>query len=58
MGNATTVSAVAFAGAIGTIIAWAAEAAGTPMPPYVAAAITTAIVIAIGWFVPAGRSKP
>jgi hypothetical protein len=58
VGPNTTLAAIAFGGALGTVLSWISESAGAPMPPQVAAAVTTVIAIIFGWIVPPGRSNP
>jgi len=50
--NTTRVSAVAVAGALATIIAWAAKQAGLDVPPEVVAALTTMLAVVVGVLVP------
>lgn len=50
--NTTRVSAVAVAGALATIIAWAAKQAGLDVPPEVVAALTTVLAVVVGVLVP------
>ena len=50
--NTTCVSAVAVAGALATIIAWAAKQAGLDVPPEVVAALTTVLAVVVGVLVP------